>query len=89
MKKVILSTLCLVCISASLIGCSKNSDMANVTVTKVRTSNSINDNTYTGNVSSAEKVSIIPTVSGKVQTVDVEVGQTVQKGDKLQLMIQI
>ena len=83
MKKIISSTLCMVCISTLLIGCSGNSDIANVTVTKVKTSNSISDTTYTGNVTSAEKVSIIPSVSGKVQTVDVEVGQTVEKDDKL------
>lgn len=83
MKKLILSALCIVCISTSLISCSKNSDIANVTVTKAKTSNSISDNTYTGNVESGEKVSIIPTVSGKIQTVDVEVGQSVKKGDTL------
>lgn len=83
MKKIISSTLCMVCISTLLIGCSGNSDIANVTVTKVKTSNSISDTTYTGNVTSAEKVSIIPSVSGKVQTVDVEVGQTVEKDAKL------
>ena len=83
MKKIISSTLCMVCISTLLIGCSGNSDIANVTVTKVKTSNSISDTTYTGNVTSAEKVSIIPSISGKVQTVDVEVGQTVEKDDKL------
>ena len=83
MKKIILSTLCMACISMLLIGCSGNSDIANVTVTKVKTSNSISDTTYTGNVTSAEKVSIIPSVSGKIQTVDVEVGQTVEKDTKL------
>ncbi len=83
MKKIISSTLCMVCISTLLIGCSGNSDIANVTVTKVKTSNSISDTTYTGNVASAEKVSIIPSVSGKVQTVAVEVGQTVKKDDQL------
>jgi len=83
MKKIISSTLCMVCISTLLIGCSGNSDIANVTVTKVKTSNSISDTTYTGNVASAEKVSIIPSVSGKVQTVDVEVGQTVEKNAQL------
>ena len=83
MKKIISSTLCMVCISTLLIGCSGNSDIANVTVTNVKTSNSISDTTYTGNVTSAEKVSIIPSISGKVQTVDVEVGQTVKKDDKL------
>ena len=83
MKKIISSTLCVVCISTLLIGCSGNSDIANVTVTKVKTSNSISDTTYTGNVESAEKVSIIPSVSGKIQTVDVEVGQTVEKDAKL------
>ena len=83
MKKIISSTLCMVCISTLLIGCSGNSDIANVTVTKVKTSNSISDTTYTGNVSSSEKVSIIPSVSGKIQTVDVEVGQTVEKDAKL------
>lgn len=83
MKKIISSTLCMVCISTLLIGCSGNSDVANVTVTKVKTSNSISDTTYTGNVASAEKVSIIPSVSGKVQTVDVEVGQTVEKDAQL------
>jgi len=83
MKKIISSTLCIVCISTLLIGCSGNSDIANVTVTKVKTSNSISDTTYTGNVASAEKVSIIPSVSGKVQTVDVEVGQTVEKNAQL------
>ncbi|HEX9026267.1 MAG TPA: efflux RND transporter periplasmic adaptor subunit [Clostridium sp.] len=83
MKKIISSTLCMVCISTLLIGCSGNSDIANVTVTKVKTSNSISDTTYTGNVASAEKVSIIPSISGKVQTVDVEVGQTVEKDAQL------
>ena len=83
MKKIISSTLCIVFISTLLIGCSRNSDVANVTVTKVKTSNSISDTTYTGNVASSEKVSIIPSVSGKIQTVDVEVGQTVEKDDLL------
>ena len=83
MKKIISSTLCVVCISTLLIGCSGNSDIANVTVTKVKTSNSISDTTYTGNVESSEKLSIIPSVSGKIQTVDVEVGQTVEKDAKL------
>jgi len=83
MNKIISSALCMVCISTLLIGCSGNSDIANVTVTKVKTSNSISDTTYTGNVASAERVSIIPSVSGKVQTVDVEVGQTVEKNAQL------
>ncbi|AWK49873.1 efflux RND transporter periplasmic adaptor subunit [Clostridium beijerinckii] len=83
MKRIISSTLFMICISTLLIGCSRNSDIANVTVTKVKTSNSISDTTYTGNVTSAEKVSIIPSVSGKVQTVDVEVGQTVEKDAQL------
>lgn len=83
MKKMVSSTLCILCISALLIGCSGNSNIANVKVTKVKTSNSIGDTTYTGNVSSSEKVSIIPSVSGKVQTVAIEVGQTVKKDDIL------
>lgn len=83
MKKIISSTLCMVYIGTLLIGCSRNSDIANVTVTKVKTYNSISDTTYTGNVTSAETVSIIPSVSGKVQTVDVEVGQTVEKDNQL------
>lgn len=83
MKKVILSALCLACISTSLISCNKNSDIANVTVTKVKTSDSISDTTYTGNIESGEKVSIIPSVSGKIQTLNVEVGQSVKNGDTL------
>ena len=83
MKRIITSTLCLICISSLFISCSKNSDIANVTVTKVKTSGSISDNTYTGNVSSSEKASIIPSVSGKIQTVNVDIGQSVKKGDTL------
>lgn len=83
MKKIISGTLCIACISTLLIGCSGNSDIANVTVTNVKTSTSISDTTYTGNVVSAEKASIVPSVSGKIQTVNVEVGQTVKKDDIL------
>jgi RND family efflux transporter MFP subunit len=83
MKKLISGTLCVVLISTLLISCSSNSDISNVTVTNVKTSSSISDNTYIGNVISAEKASIIPSVSGKVQTVNVEVGQKVEKGDTL------
>lgn len=83
MKKVILSALCLICISTSLISCNKNSDIANVTVAKAKTANSISDTTYTSNVESGEKVSIIPSISGKIQTIDVEVGQLIKKGDTL------
>lgn len=83
MKKLISGTLCVALVSTLLISCSSNSDIANVTVTNVKTSSSISDNTYTGNVVSAEKASIIPSFSGKVQTVNVEVGQSVEKGDTL------
>ena len=47
MKKIISGTLCIACISTLLIGCSGNSDIANVTVTNVKTSTSISDTTYT------------------------------------------
>lgn len=86
MKKRVLKTLCIVCISTFLISCSAfsgNSDRANVTVSKAKIASSISDTTYTGNVVSSEEVSIIPSVSGKIQTVDVEVGQTVKAGDTL------
>lgn len=83
MKKIVLSTLCVLCISVSLISCNNSSDIANVTVTKVKTSSSIGDNTYTGNVESGEKVSIIPSASGKIKAINVEVGQSVKKGDIL------
>jgi len=83
MKKIISSTLCILCIGTLLIGCSPNSDIATVKIAKVKVANSISDTTYTGNIASAEKVSIIPSISGKVQTVNVEVGQTVAKDDLL------
>lgn len=83
MKKLISGTLCVLLASTLLISCGSNPDIANVTVTNVKNSSSISDNTYTGNVISAEKASIIPSVSGKVQTVNVEVGQKVEKGDTL------
>lgn len=85
MKKIFLNTVCILTISTLLAGCSfgGSSDTANVTVSKVKTAGSISDTVYSGNVVSAEEVSIIPSVSGKVQTIDVEVGQTVEKGDTL------
>ena len=86
MKKRIIKTLCIVCTSTLLISCSSfsgNSDIANVTVSKAKTASSISDNTYTGNVISSQEVSIIPSVSGKIQSVDVEVAQTVKAGDTL------
>ena len=86
MKKRIINTLCIVCVSTFLISCSAfsgNSDIANVTVSKAKSSNSISDTTYTGNVVSSQEVSIMPSVSGKIQSVDVEVGQTVKAGDTL------
>lgn len=83
MKKVILGALCLICTSTLLISCNNNSDIANVTVTKVKMSNSISDNTYTANVESGDKISIIPSASGKIQTINVDVGQSVKKGDTL------
>lgn len=83
MKKVILGALCLICTSTLLISCNNNSDIANVTVTKVKMSNSISDNTYTANVESGDKISIIPSAAGKIQTINVDVGQSVKKGDTL------
>lgn len=86
MKKIIIKTLCIVCTSTLLISCSafnRNLDIANVTVSKAKTASSISDNTYTGNVVSSQEISIMPSVSGKIQTVDVEVWQSVKAGDTL------
>jgi RND family efflux transporter MFP subunit len=90
MKKIISSTLCIFALSTVLMGCNVNllgangnSDVANVKVSKVKTSDSISNTIYTANVTSAEKVNIVPSTSGKIETVDVEVGQIVNKDDQL------
>lgn len=83
MNKKIIAALCMIFITTSLVGCSNVSDIASVTVTKVKTSSSISDTTYTGTVSSADQVSIIPSVSGKIDAINVAVGQKVKKGDIL------
>ena len=85
MKKNFIKILCILSFSISLIGCSfiDNKNVANVTVTKAKTSSSISDTVYTANIDSEEEVSIFPSSVGKVQSIKVDVGQEVKKDDVL------
>ena len=85
MKKNFIKILCILSLSISLISCSftDNKNIANVTVTKAKAANSISDTVYTANIDSEEEVSIFPSSVGKVQSINVDVGQEVKKDDIL------
>lgn len=85
MKKNFIKIVCILSLSTFLTGCSftGNKNVANVTVTKAKTSNSISDTVYTANVDSEDNVSVFPSSVGKVQSINVEVGQEVKKDDVL------
>ena len=85
MKSNIIKILCILSLSTFLVSCSPfgSNNIANVTVTKVKTSDSISDTVYTTNISSEENISVFPSSVGKVQAISVEVGQEVKKDDVL------
>lgn len=85
MKSKIIKILCVLSLSTFLVSCSpfSSNNIANVTVTKVKTSDSISNTVYTTNISSEEDVSVFPSSVGKVQSISVEVGQEVKKDDVL------
>lgn len=85
MKSNIIKILCILSLSTFLVSCSPfgSNNIANVTVTKVKTSDSISDTVYTTNISSEENISVFPSSVGKVQAISVEVGQEVKKYDVL------
>ena len=85
MKSNIIRILCVLSLSTFLVSCSpfSSNNIANVTVTKVKTSDSISNTVYTTNISSEENVAVFPSSVGKVQSINVEVGQEVKKDDVL------
>lgn len=85
MKSKIIKILCVLSLSTFLVSCSpfSSNNIANVTVTKVKTSDSISNTVYKTNISSEEDVSVFPSSVGKVQSISVEVGQEVKKDDVL------
>lgn len=85
MKSNIIKILCVLSISTFLVSCSpfNNNNIVNVTITKAKTSDSISNTVYTTNIASEDDVSIFPSNIGKVQTINVEIGQEVKKDDVL------
>lgn len=81
MKKIISAALCAVITMAMLTGCS--SSETSITVAKVKTGAYLGDLTYDGKISASKSVVIIPSVSGKVTSIKVDIGTPVKTGDVL------
>ncbi|WP_455793850.1 efflux RND transporter periplasmic adaptor subunit [Clostridium butyricum] len=85
MKNKILSILLILSLSTFFTSCSPftKEDIANVTLTKVKSSDSISDTVYTSNIESQDDISVFPSSPGKVQSINFELGQEVKKDDVL------
>ena len=83
MKKVISVSLCAAMLVLSLTACSGSDDRLSVTTAKVKSTDALTAADYTGTVHAAQSVAIIPSVSAKVASVAVVLGQQVKAGDVL------
>ena len=81
MKKTISAALCAVLSMSVLAGCA--SAETSITVARVKTSSSLEAVSYDGKINSSESMMIIPSASGKVTSVKVDIGSQVKKGDVL------
>lgn len=81
MKKIISAALCAVLTLAVLTGCS--SPETSITVAKVKTGAYLGDSTYDGKISASKSIVIIPSASGKVTSVKVDIGTPVKTGEVL------
>lgn len=85
MKSNLIKIICALSLSTFLVSCSpfSSENIANVTITKAKTLDSISDIVYTSNIESEDDVSIFPSNVGKVQSINFEIGQEVKKDDVL------
>ncbi|MGB5823993.1 MAG: efflux RND transporter periplasmic adaptor subunit [Proteocatella sp.] len=81
MKKIISAALCAALSLTLLSGCS--SPETSITVAKVKTGAYLEDLTYDGKISASSSIAIIPSVSGKVTSVNVDIGTPVKTGQVL------
>ncbi len=83
MKKVISISLCAVILMFSLAACGGADDRLSVTTAKVKSTDTLSAADYSGVIHSIQSMAIIPSVSAKVVSVSVELGQRVNAGDTL------
>lgn len=82
MKKRFSVSLCAVTLLFALTACSGGNDRLSVTTARVKTS-AVSGTEYSAAIHAAESVAVIPSVSAKVSSVPVKLGQAVKAGDVL------
>lgn len=83
MKKVISVFLCAAMLLFSLAACNGTDNRLSVTTAKVKSSDTLSAADYSGIIHSAQSTAVISTVSAKVASVNVKLGQKVNAGDVL------
>lgn len=83
MKKGISIILCAAMLLTFLTACGGTDDRLSVTTAKVKSTDALASADYNGVIHSAKSMAVISTVSAKVASVNVKMGQTVKAGDVL------